>query len=270
MKKQTNLLHRLLLPLLAAATLAGCTSEEAEPAGAQTWQVSIPTGGDGEMTRTLLSVSGTTMSAQWKTTDEVKVYKSTALVGTVKPKAAATSSTLKGTLSGTFATNNTLTLYWPSNTPDYTTQDGSLDGTNGISKKDYIEATVTVSAVDNSNGILKTTTATFSHRQSFTKFTFSTAVHQVVISASGMSTITVTAASGNQTDFYVALPLEGSVSYTFACTTSADVEYRGTKTGNLTHGKYYTATVDIAPGVGVTNTSSWGNNSTDNIGNIYF
>lgn len=260
-------LRGLLLPLLAAATLAGCTSEEAEPAGAQTWQVSIPTGGDGEMTRTQLSVNGSNMSAAWQTTDNIQVYKGSTSVGTLKPATATASAMLTGTLTGTFAKNNTLTLYWPNNSPDYTTQAGTLAS---ISAKDYMQATVTVNSVDLSNGILGTTRASFSHRQSFTKFTFSTPVHQVVISASGMSTITVTAASGNQTDFYVALPLAGSVSYTFACTTSAGVEYRGTKTGNLTHGKYYTATVDIAPGVGVTNTSAWGYNTTDNIGNIYF
>ena len=95
------------------------------------------------------------------------------------------------------------------------------------------------------------------------------AVKTVKISATGMSDITVTA-SDDQTDFYVALPLEGSVSYTFSCTTNAGVEYRGTKTGNLTNGKYYTAAVDVAPGVGVTNTSAWGDTNSWDIGDIYF
>lgn len=58
--------------------------------------------------------------------------------------------------------------------------------------------------------------------------------------------------------------------YFNAGTTNAGVEYRGTKTGDLTRGNYYLASVDIAPGVGVTNTSSWVNNSTENVGNIYF
>ena len=271
MKRRNNKLLGLLLPLAAAAALAGCTADEAETTQPQTWQVSIPTTTDDDMTRTTLSVSGTTMSAAWKTTDAVQVYKSGSSVGTVTPSAAAASAVLRGTLSGIYAVNNELTLYWPDNSPNYTVQDGTLDGTNGISKKDWIQATVKVTAVDASNGILGTQTATFSHRQSFTKFTFSESVHQVVISASGMNNITVTAATGvNQKDFYVALPLEGSVSYTFLCTTAAGVEYSGTKTGNLTHGKYYITDVAVAPGVGITNTSSWGGNESWTIGNIYF
>ncbi|MBQ4388309.1 MAG: hypothetical protein II822_12010 [Prevotella sp.] len=269
MKRRNNKLLGLLLPLAAAAALAGCSADEAETTQPQTWQVSIPTATDTDMTRTTLSVSGTTMSAAWKTTDAVQVYKSGSSVGTVTPSAAAASAVLRGTLSGTYAVNNELTLYWPDNSPNYTVQDGTLDGTNGISKKDWIQATVKVTAVDATSGILGTQTATFSHRQSFTKFTFSEAVKTVKISASGMSDITVTASS-DQKDFYVALPLEGSVSYTFLCTTAAGVEYRGTKTGNLTHGKYYITDVAVAPGVGVTNTSSWGSNDSWDIGSIYF
>lgn len=269
MKRRNIRLLGLLLPLAAAAALAGCTADEAETTQPQTWQVSIPTATDDDMTRTTLSVSGTTMSAAWKTTDEVKVFKSGSSVGTVKPSAAAASATLKGSLSGTYAVNDQLNLYWPDNSPNYTVQDGTLDGTNGISKKDWIQATVKVTAVDASNEILGTQTATFSHRQSFTKFTFSESVKTVKISASGMSDITVTA-SADQTVFYIALPLTGSNLYTFLCTTAAGVEYRGTKTGNLAHGKYYITDVAVAPGVGITNTSSWGGNESWTIGNIYF
>lgn len=267
-------LFRLLLAVLPAITYSSCSSDadsrpEPQP---QTWRVSVATGADDgadDVTRTQLSVSGTTMSAAWQTSDVVQVYKGGSSVGTLSPATATASASLNGTLTGTFAVNNTLDLYWPSNSPDYSTQDGTLTGTNGISKKDFIEASVTVQSVDPSNGILRTTRADFTHRQSFTKFTFSTAVKTVKISATGMSDITVTA-SADQTVFYVAMPLEGSVEYTFLCTTNAGVEYRGTKTGDLTHGKYYLGSVDIAPGVGVTNTSSWGNNSTENVGNIYF
>ena len=262
-------LHRLLLSVLTAATLAGCSTEETDAGQPRTWKVSVETGGGDDLTRALLSVSGSTMTAAWQTSDNVKVYKNSTQVGTLTPRTATASATLTGNLTGTFAKNDQLKLYWPDNTaaPDYTAQDGTLAS---ISSKDYVEATVTVTEVHASEGILATTYASFTHRQSFTKFTFSESVQTVKISASGMSDITVTA-SGNQKDFYVALPLEGSVSYTFVCTTADETQtYRGTKTGNLTHGKYYTATVDVAPGVGVTNTSSWGGSSSWSIGNIYF
>ena len=272
MKKNDYRLYGALL-LTAAAALVGCSSDDGETAvERQTWQVTIPTAQADVTTRTSLTVSGTSMSAVWQTTDAVKVYKNSSSVGTLTPATSATSATLSGTLTGMFAVGNTLNLYWPDNSPSYTTQAGTLES---ISAKDYVEASVTVNAVDGSNGILGTTTATFSHRQSFTKFTFSEAVHSVVISATDMSDITVTAASGDQTDFYVALPLEGSVEYTFLCTTNAGAEYRGTKTGDLTNGRYYTTHVDIAPGVGVTNTSTWGDGgyvigNATTPGNIYF
>ena len=247
------------LLLMAAAALTSCSADdgqEQEVMQTRIWSVSVPTDWATSTTRSMMTESSGTLTAAWSANDAVLVYKSGSSIGTVYAAAAGTSATLTGTLTGTFAVDDELTLYYPGVTPDYTTQSGTLAS---ISAKDYVEASVTVNAVDASNGILGTTTATFSHRQSFTKFTFSTAVHSVVISATDMSDITVTAASGDQTEFYVALPLEGSHEYTFLCTTNAGVEYRGTKTGNLTNGRYYTTNVDIAPGVGVTNTSAWGN-----------
>lgn len=263
MKKCDNIILKLLLPLLAMATSAGCSSDEGEVTGPQSWQVNIPTTQSYSATRTSLSVSGTTMSAVWNTTDEVQVFKGETSVGPVYPDAASSSATLTGTLTGTFAESNELKLYWPNNSPNYSTQDGTLDGANGISSKDYVQATVTVSEVDQSNAILLTTRAAFHHRQSFNRLTFSLPVKTVVISADGMSDITVTASAEQTGPFYVALPLEGSVEYTFNCTTNAGVTYRGTKTGSLTNGKYYITSIDIAPGIGITNSiDDWHNGTT--------
>jgi len=256
MKKNDYRLYGALL-LTAAAALAGCSSDDGETAvERQTWQVTIPTAQADVTTRTSLTVSGTSMSAVWQTTDAVKVYKSTDLtnsVGTLTPATSATSATLSGTLTGMFAVGNTLNLYWPDNSPSYTTQSGTLAS---ISAKDYVEASVTVNAVDGSNGILGTTTE---------------AVHSVVISATGMGDITVTAASGDQTDFYVALPLAGSVEYTFVATTATNIVYYGRKLGNLTHGRYYTASVDLLKELDVTATiSSWGDGETLPSGDLPF
>lgn len=253
-------LHGLLLPLLAAAALAGCSSDDGATAERpRTWKVSILSGSEyADMlpTRTLVSVNSSGMSTVWQTTDEVQVYKDGSPVGTISPQTATASATLTGTLSGTFAVEDGLTLYWPNNSPDYTTQAGTLAS---ISAKDYMQAEVTVNSVDLASGILGTTRASFTHRQSFTKFTFSTAVHQVVISATGMSTITVTAASGNVTDFYVALPLAGAKLYTFVGTTDTDVVYYGQKNGTLTHGRYYTTSVDLLKDLdGTVTIGSWG------------
>ena len=258
--------------MAVAAALASCSSDDGQEEQRSTWQVDIETATPDGLTRSTMTESAGTLTAAWEENDAVLVYKGGSSVGTVTATTAGTTATLAGNLSGSFALNDELTLYYPAVTPDYTTQTGTLVD---IAAKDYVQATVTVNAVDASNGILGTTTATFSYRQSFTKFTFSEAVHSVVISATGMDDITVTAASGDQTEFYVALPLEGSVAYTFVGTTSGNVVYRGTKTGNLEHGKYYTTDVGIASGVGLTNTSTWGDGgyvigTAGTPGNIYF
>ena len=108
-------LRGLLLPLLAAATLASCSSDDGATAEQpQTWKVSIPSGSEqdeAQTTRAQLSVSGSNMSAAWQTTDNIQVYKGSTSVGTLKPATATASAMLTGTLTGTFAKNNTLTLY---------------------------------------------------------------------------------------------------------------------------------------------------------------
>lgn len=249
--------------VLLAALLTACTSESTDaPEGqAQSWHVSIPV--DVTATRSVYSPDGgATLKSKWNDAQTVMAYNGETKVGdlTAAGNASGGSTTITGEISGTYtAGSSTLTLYSPSKDTDYTTQDGTVDGTNGISSKDYVTATVGVTAVDGSNGLLSTGNATFQRRQSFTKFTFSEAVHQVVISAEGMDDITVTTASGNTTEFYVALPLEGAKLYTFVGTTDASVAYYGQKNGTLTHGKYYTASVDMLKELDVTaSVSSWG------------
>ena len=256
--------------LLAAAILTACSSDVVETAQPKTWHVSIPV--DEAVTRSVYP-AGTTLKSKWNSSQPVEAYSGETKVGDLTASANATggTTTITGDVSGTYTTSSTLTLYSPSKDASYTTQDGTVDGTNGISSKDYLTATVNVTAVNGSSGLLSTSRAAFSRLQSFTKFTFTEAVHSVVISASDMDAITVTAESGDQTDFYVALPLAGSVEYTFVATTATNIVYYGRKQGNLTHGRYYTASVDLLKELDVTATiSSWGDDETLPSGDLPF
>lgn len=255
---------------MAALLLTACSSEDApDTASEQTlWRVSIPV--EESATRGVYSDDdGATLKSKWVASQPVVAYNSSDdEVGpslTASANATGGTTTITGDISGTYtAGTSTLTLYSPARLTsathaEYAVQDGTIEG---ISAKDYVTADVTVTAVDADNGLLTTSTATFQRLQSFTKFTFSVPVQTVVISATGMAPITVTA-SADKTVFYVALPLEGSVDYTFTCTDDDGNIYRGTKTGVLTHGKYYSsASVTIVSGVVFTNISSWGDGDT--------
>lgn len=262
--------------LFAAALLTACSSEDVDIVQQQTWHVSIPVD-ESHATRSVFTADGgASLKSKWTSNQSVEAYSGDTKVGdlTAAENASGGSTTIIGDISGTYTAGvSTLTLYSPAMPTsathnEYATQDGTIDGENGISKHDYLKANINVTAVDGNSGVLLTSNASFQRLQSFTKFTFSVAVKEVVISATGMDDITVTA-STDQTDFYVALPLEGSKEYTFVCTTNGGEEYRATKAGNLVNGNYYIATVSVATGLGVSNTSPWGENHTENT-TIYF
>lgn len=264
---------------MAAALLQACSSEDGRDVQQpQLWHVSIPVGE--QATRSVYTPdAGSSLKSMWNDNQTVVAYSGNSEVGDLTASGNATGGTtnITGTITGTYTAGaSTLTLYSPAKLclatyGEYATQDGTIDGTNGISSLDYMTATVTVTAVDGSSGVLATSTASFARLQSFTKFTFSEAVHQVVISAESMSDITVTAASGNQTEFYVALPLEGDKVYTFVGTTDTDVVYYGQKNGTLTHGRYYTASVDLLKDLeGTVSIGSWGDGGTLPGGNLIY
>lgn len=262
------------LLLTAVALLTGCSSDDTETAqvSRHEWHVSIPVGN--AATRSVY-LDGAVLKSKWNSNQSVIAYSDETSVGTLAASASeagdatGTSTLITGDISGTYTAGiSTLTLYSPtkiaSNTyEEYATQDGTVEGTYGISSKDYLTATVTVTAADASSGLLSTSRASFSRLQSFTKFTFSKAVKTLVFSATGMSDITVTA-SGDQTDFYVALPLAGEVVYSITGTTDGGTVYSVQATGTLTHGNYYTATIDFNTPIDITTTiNNWGDGGTD-------
>lgn len=76
-----------------------------------------------------------------------------------------------------------------SNRFDYTGQDGTVLGTNGLTRRDYSTATVTVQSVV--GGVLTTTEAVFENAQSMFRFTFTGLPDGV-----GVASVTVHSAGG--------------------------------------------------------------------------
>lgn len=247
--------------LLAAALLAGCAEDATVEQ--QRWHVSIKADrqNDDALTRSLY-LDGTALKAKWTGTEVLKVYNSSdEEVGTLTASANLTggSTTLTGDLTADVSIGDKLYIWSPSNTPDYATQDGTVDGTNGISAKDYIKAEIEVEAKDNANHILKTSDATFEHQQSFTKFSVTPAVHSLKISATGMPDITATLSGTTEgNNFYVAMPNTGGSekSFTFTGTTNASVAYSATKSKQLVDGNYYTGSMDLKTAGSITCTTT--------------
>lgn len=254
MIRLNNQLCKGWLLLMATATLASCNTEEAQTQRKeqpQAWHVSIQAGKPNDNATRSLKKSdevGTALTAYWSGSETFEVYKGDVkLEGTLTAQASEDGSTiLTGTLSGAdFSTSDELTIFSPSKDRDYSVQTGDEAG---ISAKNYIQATVSVNAVDNSNGILSTSQADFSYRQSFTKFTFDQNVTSVTISAAGLtnSPITVTPASATNT-LYVAMEnTTGSKVYDITASVGGN-PYIGAKSANITNGSYYTADISLTP-----------------------
>lgn len=236
--------------LIVAALLTGCAKDATVEQ--QRWHVSIKADrqNNDALTRSLY-LDGTALKAQWSGTEVLKVYNSSNVeVGTLTASMNLTggSTTLTGDLTADVSIGDKLYIWSPSKTRDYSTQDGTVDGTNGISAKDYIKAEIEVQAKDNANHILKTSDATFEHQQSFTKFSVTPAVHSLKIEAAGMSDITATLSGTTEgNNFYVALPNTGGSAKTFTLTgtTYAGVAFTASKSKQLEDGKYYVAAMDL-------------------------
>ena len=162
MKKYFNNIRTLTALLMAGAAFVACSSDDSINENQQPGQ--NPTGeysltitaskGSKALTRAL-SLSGSTLSATWKTGETVYVYKVTGesgsetytSVGTLTAQADGAQATLSGTLYGDIVAGNNLALFFNSNNGvlDYTGQTGTLDGI--ASKYDYATAFVTVAGV---------------------------------------------------------------------------------------------------------------------------
>ena len=247
--------------MLAMLAFTACSSDNDERADApRFYNVTLTASmGDAE-TRALSEGTGNVITATFAAGDKVKVLKSDGTeVGELTAKTAEPSTTLEGTISGTFSVNEELTFRYRSATANYDGQVGTLDGI--AANQDYEEGTLTVTSTNPLT--FESNSVTLTAKQSITKFTFTDGTNAInvkdfriiaagmvqSIATNGAETLgtvtgTLTAASS---DVYVALRNNSGdkKTYTFIVKDNAGNWHVGTKNAKLTNGKNYTATVAL-------------------------
>lgn len=254
MKK--NILHFYILAvvLFAASAFTACSNNDEQanvlPVNTYTITVNATKGDDASSapSNRALAFDDTKLNATWAQGEKVSVYnvtKSTELTGNLTAQSAGASTTLTGTLTGSVAIGDELTLKFLS--PNYASQDGTL--ADIAANCDYATASVTVSSIDGGN--ITTTAANFTNQQAIVKFTLKDKANdndlsatQLVVTADGTSyTVTPTSATNV---LYVAIPGFASQHVALVATVGSDT-YTYAKTGvTFDNGKYYTVSVKMA------------------------
>lgn len=254
---------KILCGMLLMLAFTACSSDNDERADAPRFYNVTLTASMGDAETRALSENGNVITATFAENDEVVVVKANGTsVGTLRAESGGTSTTtLSGTISGTFTENEVLTLRYRSATANYDGQLGTLAGI--AANQDYEEGTLTVTSTDpltfNSNSV------TLLAKQSITKFTFKDASTDAAVSvktfgiaavglvqniaANGTPTIgAVTGTLGTAaSDVYIALRNNSDIKQTYAFTVkdNAGNWYTATKNAKLTNAKNYTATVKL-------------------------
>ena len=239
-----------------------CSNDSDEAAGSDNhiWHVTL-TASMGDATNRALSADGNTITANFAASEVVKVVKSNgSVVGTLTPQTVGTkTTTLTGTIEGSFSNNEVLTLRYHSETANYDNQVGTLPGISA--NQDNAEATLTIT--DATSMTFASNSVTLKSKQSITKFSFNDGTNPINVKTFGIAatglvqsiaangTETVGAVTGTlatvKTEVYVALrnTSTSQQTYSFYIQDNAGNWYKGTKKATLTNGKNYTATVSL-------------------------
>lgn len=250
--------------MLAMLAFTACSSNNDEAVNTpQFWHVTLTASMGDETTRALSEGEGNIITASFAAGDKVKVLKSDGTeLCELTAQSSGASTTLVGTISGSIADNDVLTLRYRSATANYDNQVGTLDGI--AANQDYAEGTLTVSATDPLE--FTSNIVTLRAKQSITKFSFTDGANPASaisvknfriiatglvqsIATNGAETVgTVTGTLANATsDVYVALRnnSDAKQTYTFIVKDDAGNWHVGTKNAKLTNGNNYTATVAL-------------------------
>ena len=253
MKKYLYNIVMLAAMAVAGAAFVSCEKENTPVSGqfTMTVEASMPSGGNAKA----LSLDGHTLHATWAVGEEVTVYNGDTPLGTLTAQSAGSSTTLRGTLEGTIAVDDVLTLKFLS--PDYASQGGTLEYI--AEHCDYAEATVTVSGISGGN-ITTTGHANFENRQAIVRF----ALMRYGGSALDVTSLTVSYGGGaysvstDPTDtIYIALPAVNSGTVTVTAVysdgeNSTAKGYKYEKPGvTFTAGQYYEIGVKMVVDLGV-------------------
>ena len=185
------------------------------------------------------------------------------LVGTLTAQTAGAKTTLTGTITGEFSVNEVLTLRYRSETANYDSQVGTLEGI--AANQDYEEGTLTVSTTNpltfTSNSV------TLTAKQSITKFTFKDVSNNAAVSVktfgiAAVGLVQSIATDGTETagavtgtlgtaasDVYIALRnnTDAKQTYAFTIKDNAGNWYITTKKAKLTYGKNYAVDIALTP-----------------------
>ena len=214
-----------------------------------------------------LSDDGSAITSTWTQNDEVEVWTSdgTTKYGTITAQNSGASTRLSGTLDSTPSDGESLLLKYLS--PNYSTQDGTLTGSDTSIDKvcDYATATVTAT-VDGTS--VTTTNVSFANQQSIVRFRLKDKSNDYSdLYATGFSMSingeTFTAIPSSATNvFYLAIPGRtlDMVPLKLTATTGSKI-YRYSHNGNFVptsfvNGTYYTVSVALEE-YGATNTLEW-------------
>ena len=251
--------------MLAMLAFTACSSNNDEAVNTpQFWHVTLTASMGDETTRALSEGEGNIITASFAAGDKVKVLKSDGTeLCELTAQSSGASTTLVGTISGSIADNDVLTLRYRSATANYDGQVGTLAGI--ATNQDYAEGTLTVKTTSpeltfTSNNV------TLRAKQSITKFSFidganpanAISVKNFRIIATGLvqsiatngaetvGTVTGTLATASSA-VYIALRnnVAGKQTYTFIVKDDAGNWHVGTKNAKLTNGNNYTATVAL-------------------------
>lgn len=241
--KHSNTIRTMAALLIASMAFVSCNKESEPATGTFTMTINAA---KGDNTSKALSLDGTTLTAAWAQGESVTVYnatRNTDLQGSLVAQSDGANTVLKGTLSGTIAQGDVLTLKFLN--PDYSTQEGTLEYI--ATHCDYAEATVTVASVSNGN-ITTTSDANFENQQAIVKFTLKNSDGTETLSITQFEFVvnnnsyTVTPTSATD-ELYIAIPGFSGQDITIIATDGVS-NYHFTKPNvTFTTGQYYTIAV---------------------------
>lgn len=256
MKKQIFSICSAVILLIAGVAMTGCnTNNPTQPSVAQVYHVSIQAGkGDANQQngpRKALGLDGTTLTASWKTGEQVSVRnvtKDAYLTGYLEAESNGVQTTISGDLTGVINAGDALELKFLS--PDYTTQEGTLEYIEDHC--DYAVATIHVASVTYGEITFEEGVADFQNQQAIVKFTLMNeakdadlAASELIVEADG-ATYTITPASATN-ELFVALPGFSDQTVQLTATVGSETYTFTSPTNGVTFedGKYYTITVGL-------------------------
>ena len=242
--------------LLSCAKEAGQPELVEQPAARQEQTYTLSVTADKAASTKALYIEDGALKAKWAEGETVEVYKGgIASLGTLTAQSTGKSTTLSGTVSGTFEVGNTLRLEFL-NADHYTSQNGLLnEGAASLDKTcDYATAEVEILSIDGNT--ITTKNATFTNRQAIMKFTlkqggapFTTSGMSITVTGESQSITIVVSPPVATDELYVAIPCfyDSTFSFSFDALDVAGFThyYKNIDSQTIENGKFYNVTLTL-------------------------